>query len=112
MVICRVGEHRLAFPAEGVVMISEWSPGDAAAPHARSAFALSPAPGRRLEGDQGTLVVDSLEIAAERFSMLAVPPMLQGAIGGALLGFIVLAGGLCPVLSVSGFARFLAGRQA
>ncbi len=107
MVLCRVGEHRLAFPASDVSQISDWAIGDAALPHARAAFSLPPSAGRCVEDGQGGLIVDSLEIATDPLPMLEVPAMLVGAAGGALRGFIVLSGELCPVLAVTPFAQFL-----
>jgi hypothetical protein len=53
-------------------------------------------------------VVDSLEIATDSLKLLPVPSMLLGQVGGALRGFVELAGALCPVLSVGEFSRYLA----
>ena len=107
LVLCRVGEHRLAFPAAGVVQISDWALGDFPAAHARSAFSLPPANGRCVEDGRGGLVVDSLEIATDPLPLMPVPAMLLGAVGGALRGFVVLSGELCPVLALTDFAQYL-----
>jgi hypothetical protein len=112
LVLCRVGEHRLAFPANGVVQISDWALGGIPTPHARAAFSLPPGNGRCLEDGRGGLVVDSLEIATDPLPLLPVPAMLLGAAGGALRGFILLSGELCPVLAVSEFAQFLSRGEA
>lgn len=112
LVLCRVGEHRIAFSAASVVQISDWAIGGHAAPHARAAFSLPPINGRCVEDGSGGLVVDSLEIATEPVPLLPVPAMLLGAVGGALRGFILLSGELCPVLAVTEFARFLARVKA
>ena len=107
LVLCRVGEHRFAFPAASVVQISDWSLGGAPIPHARAAFALAPTSGRCVEDGRGGLIVDSLEIASDRIAMMPVPAMLLGAVGGSLRGFIVFGGELCPVLAVTEFAQYL-----
>ena len=107
LVVCRVGDFRLAFPATTVVRISEWTPGDAPAVHARTAFQLPPGAGRLVEEETGSLVVDSLEIATESVRLLPVPAILLGEVGGALVGFIELSGALCPVLSVGEFSRYV-----
>ncbi len=108
LVLCRVGDHRLAFPAAQVVQISDWALGDPPTPHARAAFFLPSAGGRRLEDGVGGLVVDSLEVATESKALLPVPAMLVGSVGGSLRGFVLLSGKLCPVLAVTAFAQFLA----
>ena len=107
LVVARVGDFSLAFPAANVLKISDWAVGDSAVPHARAAFGLEAINGRLVEEAGGGLVVDSLEIATERVRLLPVPPMLLRELGGALQGFIELAGSLCPVLSVAEFARYL-----
>jgi hypothetical protein len=112
LVVCRVGDHRLAFPASTVVRIIEWNVGDAPAVHARTAFSLPTGAGRLVEEQDGSLVVDSLEIATEAVKLLPVPAILLGEVGGALRGFIELSGALCPVLSVGDFSRFLARSAA
>ncbi len=107
IVLCRVGDHRLAFPAAQVVQISDWAVGGIPTPHARTAFALPPTNGRCVEDGRGGLVVDSLEIASDPLPMMPVPAMLLGAVGGSLRGFIVLSGELCPVLAITEFSQFL-----
>ena len=107
LVVCRVGEHRLAFPASNVARISDWAIGGVPTPQARAAFALPPQGGRCVEGGEGGLIVDSLEIATDAVRLLAVPAMLLGAVGGSLRGFVELPCELCPVLAVSEFAQYL-----
>lgn len=108
LVLCRVGEHRLAFPASKVVQISDWAIGGIATPTARAAFSLPAINGRRVEDGLTGLIVDSVEIGVDAFELLPVPVILQGSAGGSLRGFIVLAGALCPVLAVTEFAQYLA----
>ncbi len=110
LVVCRVGDERLAFAAASVGQITDWAVGDVPAPHARTAFALPIANGRRIEDRRATLVVDSLEIASDAVPLMPVPAMLVGAVGGALRGFAVLAGQLYPVLAVAEFAAWLSAR--
>ncbi|MBS1151208.1 MAG: hypothetical protein H6Q89_2906 [Myxococcaceae bacterium] len=112
LVLCRVGDHRIAFPASNVEQISEWALGDRPVPQARAAFSLPPANGRCVEDGLGGLVVDSLEIASDPLPLLPVPAMLLGAVGGALRGFVLLADQLCPVLSVTEFAQYLGRSKA
>lgn len=112
LVICRAGEHRFAFPASAIVQISDWALGQSPAPHARAAYALPPIAGRCVEDGSGGLVVDSLEVATDPLPVLPVPAMLLGAVGGALRGFIVLAGELCPVLAITEFAQYLSRSSA
>jgi hypothetical protein len=107
LVVCKVGDFRLAFPANTVTRISDWLVGDAPAPQSRKAFKLPPINGRLVEEQGGGLVVDSLEISAERVPLLPVPAILMGEVGGSLQGFIELGGELCPVLSVADFSRYL-----
>lgn len=110
LVVCRVGDERLAFRAASVGQIADWAVGDVPSPHARAAFALPPANGRRLEDRGHTLVVDSLEIASDAVPLMPVPTMLLGAVGGALHGFVVLSGQLYPLLGIPEFAAWLSAR--
>ena len=73
---------------------------------------LPPIAGRLVEEQTGSLVVDSLEIATESVPLLPVPAMLAREVGGALRGFIELAGALCPVLAVGDFSRYLSRSAA
>lgn len=107
LVVCKVGDERLAFAAASVGHITDWAVGDVPVPHARAAFALPPANGRRIEDRAATLVVDSLEVSSDPVSLMPVPTMLVGAVGGALRGFALLAGQLYPVLGVAEFSAWL-----
>jgi hypothetical protein len=113
LVLCRVGTHRLAFPAQQVASIELWTHGGRAAPHARRAFALPEQEGRLLIDDQGAgVVVDTLEIWSERALLVPTPPMLQKGAGGALRGFLPTPEGLWPVLWLSEFSRYLGALPA
>ena len=68
-----------------------------------SAAALAPVDGKLLRHHDTSLVVDSVEVHAERLKLLAVPPVLRGAWGGALSGFVETGGLLWPVLSLERF---------
>lgn len=111
LVVCRVGPERIAFAAASITQIADWAIGDVPSPHARTAFALPIANGRRIEDQKHTLVVDSLEIASDPVPLLPVPTMLLGAVGGALRGFAVVGAELFPVLGVGEFAAWLTRRE-
>ncbi|MBL8953874.1 MAG: protein CrdC [Myxococcaceae bacterium] len=108
LVLCRVGDNHIAFPAAAVGSIDQWEPGGVPAPHARAAFGLPAAPGKLLVRGGFSLVVDGLEIVADRSTLLPVPSMLLGAVGGALRGFVSpSAGALVPLLGLAEFSSFV-----
>lgn len=112
LVLCRAGGHPIAFPAEQVVQIDAWVEGVGGAKHARAAYALPPAEGRLLRGEEGDgVVVDALEIVQDALPLLPAPDLLRRA-GGWLRGFSAVRGELWPVLQLVEFSRFLATREA
>jgi hypothetical protein len=108
LVVCRVGDHRLAFPAAAVGNISAWSEEDLPAPMARAVFRLPTTAGKMLVYGGFSLVVDGLEVVAERVPLLPVPTMLLGTVGGALRGFVSISAALVPLLGLAEFSRFVA----
>lgn len=109
VVLCRVGEHRLAFAASGVRSIGEPREVPKAC-HARDLFELARVEGRLLQEDSEALVVDSVEIAQEPQLLRPVPLPLRAIAGGSLLGFVEL-GELWPLFSLRALARFAASRS-
>jgi hypothetical protein len=109
LVVCRVGDHRVAFPATAVGSIATWETGDRPAPMARKAFALPLAPGKLLVHGGDSLVVDALEIIADPVALLPVPALLLGAVGGALRGFVSVSNALLPLLGLAEFSAFVGG---
>lgn len=107
LVLARVGEHRLAFPAESVIVIERWVPGPLPVAHVRKLFALEPAPGRLILGETHALVVDALEIFRESATVAPVPGILRSALPKALLGFVTVTGELLPLLDVAALAQVI-----
>lgn len=110
VVLCRVGEHRLAVLAAEVAAIDERT---AAAPYAGPSFGgepAAPAGARLLRDARGGVLVDALEVHAEPLRLLQVPYLLRRVMGGALTGFVHAGEALWPVVSLAGLARFLEGR--
>jgi hypothetical protein len=107
LVVCRVGEHRLAFPAASVGNIAAWEMGDVPAPMARQAFSLPSAPGKMLVHGAFSLVVDGLEIITEPAPFMITPLLLKGAAGGALRGFVSVSNALIPLFGLAEFSRFV-----
>lgn len=105
LVLARVGSHRLAFPASHITVVERWKGGPLQVAHARAVYALEPGPGRLLLADADGLVVDSLEIFRDSTPVAAVPRVLQGALSGALLGFVTIGQELLPLLDMAVFAR-------
>jgi hypothetical protein len=106
-VVCRVGDHRVAFPAASVGTIATWEVGDAPVPMARDAFALPSAPGKMLVHGGFSLVVDALEIVTDPIPLMPVPALMGGAVGGALRGFVNVSNALMPLLGLAEFANFV-----
>jgi hypothetical protein len=107
MVLCRVGAHRLAFPAGQVVSVANGLEGPGL-PSARTAFALPPAPGKALLAEGGLgLLVDALEVTPETGVLLPTPALFVNRLGGSLRGFTVVGDALWPVFSLDAFARYL-----
>lgn len=108
LVLCRAGEHRLAFLAHQVAEIEIADP-TSRLRSARAAFGLSPQHGRALVAETGDgVVVDSVEVLQETLPLLAAPGIVAGEAGGALKGFVVLRDQLYPVLKLAEFSRYLA----
>jgi hypothetical protein len=107
LVVCRVADHRVAFPAAAVGSIAQWNEGDLPAPFARAAFQLPPLPGKLLSHGGFSLVVDGLEILADRVKLFPVPSLLKGAVGGALRGFVKPQDALMPLLGLAEFSNFV-----
>lgn len=107
LVLCQVGEHRLAFRAREVAGIDLWATLEGGVSYARKAWQLPAAPGRLLTQKDARVVVDALEICAEPSAALPVPPLLRAAAGGALFAFVLAKGQLWPLLKLPAFARYL-----
>ena len=104
LVLCRVGEDRLAVRARE---ISSFDVPHEGAPYAGEGFspgARAPADAKLLRHHDTALVVDAVEVHSERLPLLAVPAVLSRAWGGALAGFVEAGGLLWPVLSLERFA--------
>lgn len=111
LLLCRVGPHRLAFPA-GQVLSIESSIAGVNFPHAREAFDLAAAPGRVLLTEGGEAVtVDTLEVHPDLATLLPAPRMLGGGAGGSLRGFVAVRDHLWPLHNLIGFARYLTHRE-
>lgn len=107
LVLCRVGDFRVAFPAAAVGNIAAWDEGDVPQPMARRAFALPNAPGKLLVHGGFSIVVDGLEVVSEPAPLMPVPALLFGAVGGALRGFVSISNALVPLLGLAEFADFV-----
>lgn len=107
LLLCRAGDHRLAFSAHEVVAVETWQPNEAY-PHARAAFALPADKGRVLISATGDAVgVDKIEVFQEPLPLLAAPAVLASTLGGSLSGFVEARSMLWPVLRVAEFSRYL-----
>ncbi|MBX7101082.1 MAG: protein CrdC [Myxococcaceae bacterium] len=105
VLLCRVGAEQLAFDANQVGHIGAWEPGGQPTAHARSLFLMPSAAGKQLTSEAESLVVDSLEVHAEPLPRLPVPLALASVTGGALLGFVQVAGVLWPLYGLAALAR-------
>ncbi len=113
VVLCRVGEHRLAFPATEVVTIEAYGATPERFPQARVAFSLpGAASGRTVLSAEGeAVVVDALEVQQESYPLLLPPVLMRAAVGGSLHGFAQIQQQLWPVLQLGTFSRFLLSRR-
>jgi hypothetical protein len=110
LVLCRVAEHRFAFPAEQVIFVRSWTDHDREAPQARTAYELPAARGRVLAGDDGrAVVVDSLEVFQENVPLLAVPRLVSEQVARYVAGFVEVEKALWPVLELKAFSLYLSG---
>jgi hypothetical protein len=112
LVLARVGEHRLAFPATAITVVERWKGGPLQVAHARALYALEPGPGRLLLADTDGIVVDSLEIFRDSAKVAAVPRVLHRALSGALLGFVTIGQELWPLLDVATLSRAIIRMKA
>ncbi|NBD11631.1 MULTISPECIES: protein CrdC [Corallococcus] len=105
--LCHVGPHRIAFEAGEVASIA--AP-DSASLSAHRAFREEGCAQRVLLTALGEAVgVDGLEIDAEVLSVLPPSPLVAGASGGSLRGFVLTRGVLWPLLHLDTFQRYLRG---
>lgn len=104
LVLCRVGEDRLAVRAREISSFDVPHEGALYAGEGFSRGARAPAEARLLRHHDTALVVDTVEVHSERLPLLAVPAVLARAWGGALSGFVETGGLLWPVLSLERFA--------
>ena len=77
LVLCRVGDHQIAFPAAAVGHIELWEPGGVPAPLARAAFGLPASAGKLLI----ELVEDEEAIGLLHTDSLAGKPTLAEEVG-------------------------------
>ena len=112
LVLCRVGDHQIAFPAAAVGSIDQFELGGVPAPQARAAFGLEASGGKLLLRGGFSLVVDGLEIVTDPTKLLPVPAMLLGAVGGSLRGFVQSGKRLVPLLGLAEFSTFVTERHA
>lgn len=109
--LCRVGEARLAFPCAEIDAIAAAGPGAIAA--ALAFGQAGSADGKALAHGQRLLQVDSVDVqATAALAVLPVPAVVAQAAGGALAGFVLVAGVLWPVVSVRGLLDYLEPRRA
>jgi hypothetical protein len=107
VVLCHVGEHRLALLARDGTQIDDALPQALYAGRAFSTRARAPGVARMVTSADRALVVDTLEIHGEPLALMPVPRALTALMGGALRGFVDCAGFLWPVVSLSAFASSL-----
>jgi hypothetical protein len=108
VVLCRVGTHRVAFPAVEVTAIERVPSGPSPFADARMLLSQPLVQGRVLIGDHGSaVVVNALEIHQDAVVLLTVPPLLGRTAGRSLGGFILLREELWPVLRLHEFSKFI-----
>lgn len=109
MLLCRAGEHRVAFSAHEVATIESPSTFGGLAGSACRAFGAVTGSERILVAASGEAVgVDALEIDSEPLPLLPAPTLLTRLAGGSLRGFVQVRGALWPLMSLVDFGRFLA----
>jgi len=107
LVLCRVGDERVAVPAAQVQSIGDARP---TLPYAGLGFGggrSAPEGARALMHATGAVVVDAIEVASDPFPLLPVPPMVRPLFGGALEGFVQAGDTLWPVLTLARFTDAL-----
>ncbi|MBN8227078.1 protein CrdC [Corallococcus macrosporus] len=105
--LCHVGPHRIAFEAGEVASIAAPDVGTVSA---HRAFHGDGGAQRVLvTAAGGTVGVDGLEIDSEVLSVLPPSPVVAGASGGSLRGFVLTRGVLWPLLHLEAFQRYLRG---
>lgn len=100
LVLCRVGADRLAVRAQEVTAFEAAAEGALYAGVGFQADARPPPDAKLIRHRTSAVVVDAVEVHAERLKLLAVPEVLRRAWGGALAGFVETGGVLWPVLSL------------
>jgi hypothetical protein len=105
LVLCRVGADRLAVRAHEVTAFEPASEGALYAGTGFQADAKAPPDAKLIRHRTSSVVVDAVEVHAERLQLLAVPEVLRLAWGGALAGFVETGGVLWPVLSLEKLTR-------
>ncbi|MGV3624881.1 MAG: hypothetical protein ACO1OB_28940 [Archangium sp.] len=100
VVLCQVAGHRLAVRAQEVSSFDEGELGAPYAGHGFDASSVMPEGARLLRHHGNGLVVDSVEVHAERLELLPVPRVISNVWGGALAGFIQVAGQLWPLVAL------------
>lgn len=113
VLLCQVGQGRLAFAAQEVATITS-APGSRAPECSASrAFGEPPGATRLLLAPGGEAVgVDMLEIESESHPLLPVPPLLRSVAGGCLRGFLQVRGVLWPLVGLAELYRFLQQPEA
>ncbi|MGE6757274.1 protein CrdC [Corallococcus interemptor] len=105
--LCHVGPHRIAFEAGEVASIAAPDTGTVSA---HRAFRGDGGAQRVLVTSTGeTVGVDGLEIDSEVLSVLPPSPLVAGASGGSLRGFVITRGVLWPLLRLEAFQHYLRG---
>jgi hypothetical protein len=109
MLLCRAGNHRVAFAAHEVATIESPSTFEGVVGLVCRAFGGVAGAERILVAASGEAVgVDALEIDSEPLPLLPAPALLGRVAGGSLRGFVQVRGGLWPLMSLVDFGRFLA----
>jgi hypothetical protein len=106
VVLCRVGDARLAVRCDEVEVIAD-APRDGV--DAGPAFGLArQAAGRSVKVGAHRLRVDSVDVVtSEGLAVLGVPLVVTGVAGGSLRGFIEVSGALWPLVSVPSLIEFV-----